>query len=347
MKLGEDEISKQMRKDRDRIAWRFSKIYLIFFAVYGVVRIIHWLIDFPSSMSGVNGWAGGIGGAIIFVFAGNFVETFILEYRLRSQSIDQKLIALETRVAAINEPIVMRLAAIADALKIENIQGAGEQEVAKTTEEPESEEALLLKYKGSAERGETWGQHNLGIVYNNGKLVPKDNVQAAYWYRKAADQGDTAAQIYLAHLLAGGEGVEPDYPEAVGLYRLVSEAAHVYSPMAEYYLGEMYVSGKGVARDYVEAARYWTRAAEHGWDLACGELGRLYERGVEGIPQNFSEAYFWFYVSVGNKGDKSVNEYRVVERDQMATHLTPESVRQVQERAQRWLQGERSVSTVG
>jgi hypothetical protein len=347
MKLEEDEISKQMRKDRDRIGWRFSKFYLIFFAVYAGARIIHWLFDFPSSMSGVNGWAAGIGGAIVFVFAGNFVETFILEYRLRSQLIDQKLIALESRMASINRPIEMRLAAIADALKIENAKGAGDQEEIKESEERESEEALLVKYRASAERGETWGQHCLGVVYYNGKLVPKDNVQAAYWYRKAADQGDTASQIFLADLLAGGKGVEPDYPEAVRLYQLVSDAGHVYSPMAEYYLGEMYASGKGVERDYVEAARYWKRAAEHGWDLASRELGRLYERGAEGIPQSFSESYFWLYVSVGNKGDKSVQEYRIVERDQMARHLTPESVRQAQERAQRWLQGERSVATVG
>jgi hypothetical protein len=72
MRPEEDEISKQMRKDRDRIAWRFSKIYLIFFAVYVAVRIVHWLFDFPSSMSSVNGWAEGMGGTIAFVFAGNF-----------------------------------------------------------------------------------------------------------------------------------------------------------------------------------------------------------------------------------------------------------------------------------
>jgi hypothetical protein len=346
MRPEEDEISKQMRKDRDRIAWRFSKIYLIFFAVYVAVRIVHWLFDFPSSMSSVNGWAEGMGGTIAFVFAGNFVETFILEYRLRSQLIDQKLIALESRLASSNDAIEKRLTTIADVLKIENPKGDNYQGEDDVSEELESAEALLDKYRAAAERGETWGQHNLGVVYYNGKSVPKDNVQAAYWYRKAADQGDTASQIFLADLLAGGKGVEPDYPEAVRLYQLVSDAGHVYSPMAEYYLGELYASGKGVARDYVEAARYWKRAAEHGWDLASRELGQLYERGAEGIPQNFREAYFWFYVSVGNKGDKSVNEYRVVERDQIATHLTPESVRQVQERAQRWLQGERSVATV-
>jgi len=199
-------------------------------------------------------------------------------------------------------------------------------------------EELLAKYRESANRGEVWGQYNLGVTYNNGDRGAKDFVQAAFWFRKAADQGHTDSQLFLANLLADGKGVEPDYPEAARLYQLVSDAGDVYSPMAEYYLGEMYASGKGVSRDYVEAARYWKRAAEHGWDLASRELGQLYERGAEGIPQDFSEAYFWFYVSVGNNGDKSVGEYRIVERDQMATRLTPESAHQVQERARNWFE---------
>ena len=35
-------------------------------------------------------------------------------------------------------------------------------------------------------------QKNLGTMYYNGQGVPQDYAQAAYWYRKAADQGDAA-----------------------------------------------------------------------------------------------------------------------------------------------------------
>jgi len=343
MKLEDDEISKQMRKDRDLIGWRTC---LIFVAVYVGALIMHWLFDFPSSMSGVNGGAAWIGGTIAFAYAGNFVETIILEYRIRLRHIDQKLIAMESRMASINELIEMRLAAIADALKIENIKSAGEQEEAKTSVEPESEEALLGKYRASAERGESWGQHNLGITYLNGTRVPKDNAMAAFWFRKAAEHGDVVAQFYLAELLANGEGLPPDYAEAIRCYRDVAEDGDTYCALAEYELGEMYAKGKGVQKDYKEAARYWQKSAEHGCDLAASKLGRLYERGVEGFPPDFTEAYFWLYVSVESESDKSLNDYRMVERDQIAKRLNPESVLQIQERAQRWLQGERSVATV-
>lgn len=41
------------------------------------------------------------------------------------------------------------------------------------------------------------GQYELGLKYENGDGVPRDYLQAASWYRKAADQGDANAQKRL------------------------------------------------------------------------------------------------------------------------------------------------------
>jgi TPR repeat protein len=38
---------------------------------------------------------------------------------------------------------------------------------------------------------------NLGVMYANGDGVPQDFAEAAKWFRKAADQGDTEAQSNL------------------------------------------------------------------------------------------------------------------------------------------------------
>ncbi|MSR43556.1 MAG: hypothetical protein EXS19_05920, partial [Pedosphaera sp.] len=39
------------------------------------------------------------------------------------------------------------------------------------------------------EKGDASAQYNLGVMYANGLGVPKDEVEAVKWYRKAADQG--------------------------------------------------------------------------------------------------------------------------------------------------------------
>ncbi|MDA1306902.1 MAG: sel1 repeat family protein, partial [Acidobacteria bacterium] len=44
--------------------------------------------------------------------------------------------------------------------------------------------------------------------------VPQDYVEAVAWYRKAADQGDAAAQYNLGAMYFKGEGVPQDYVEA-------------------------------------------------------------------------------------------------------------------------------------
>jgi TPR repeat protein len=54
----------------------------------------------------------------------------------------------------------------------------------------------------AADRGLAAGQFGLGSMYANGSGVVKDEAEAARWYRKAADQGDSAARNNLAFLLA-------------------------------------------------------------------------------------------------------------------------------------------------
>ncbi len=44
-----------------------------------------------------------------------------------------------------------------------------------------------------AEQGHVQAQVNLGIIYSQGRGVPKDFVQAYRWYTLAADQGDGLA----------------------------------------------------------------------------------------------------------------------------------------------------------
>jgi hypothetical protein len=58
----------------------------------------------------------------------------------------------------------------------------------------------------AAEHGVAEAQFNLGFIYEHGKGVPLDNVEAVSWYRLAAEQGHEAARRRLDFLLCkGGE----------------------------------------------------------------------------------------------------------------------------------------------
>ena len=61
--------------------------------------------------------------------------------------------------------------------------------------------------------------------------------QAADWYRKAAAQGDAAAESYLGSLYRNGQGVPQNYSQAAVLYR---KAADQGNADAQGSLGFMY-----------------------------------------------------------------------------------------------------------
>ncbi|HPQ95256.1 MAG TPA: tetratricopeptide repeat protein, partial [Thiolinea sp.] len=65
-------------------------------------------------------------------------------------------------------------------------------------------------YLKSARQGFIRAQHNLALLYEDGRGVEQDFRQAAIWYKKAADAGFSEAQNNLAVLYILGRGVEQD-----------------------------------------------------------------------------------------------------------------------------------------
>ena len=65
----------------------------------------------------------------------------------------------------------------------------------------------LDETRKKAEKGDAAAQFNLGVMYQNGEGVSKDNVEAVKWYRKAAEQGDDYALVNLGAMYRQGEGV--------------------------------------------------------------------------------------------------------------------------------------------
>lgn len=93
----------------------------------------------------------------------------------------------------------------------------------------------------------------------------KDYTEAVKLYRRAAEQGNTAAQFGLGLMYAEGLSVVENYAEAVKLFRL---AAAQGRPDAQYNLGWIYSKGLGVPQDYAEAVRWYQLAAAQGFSHA-------------------------------------------------------------------------------
>ena len=68
----------------------------------------------------------------------------------------------------------------------------------------------LTELRAKAESGDAHAQYNLGLCYANGTGVPKDEVEAVKWYRKAAEQNDADAQYNLGVCYHNGTGVPKD-----------------------------------------------------------------------------------------------------------------------------------------
>jgi Sel1 repeat-containing protein/trypsin-like peptidase len=78
-------------------------------------------------------------------------------------------------------------------------------------------EFLLL-----AEHGDATAQYRLGVMYENGDGVGRDDAEAARWYRRAADQGYAMAQYKLGSMYRTGRGVDPDSVLAHMWYNLAA-----------------------------------------------------------------------------------------------------------------------------
>ena len=130
----------------------------------------------------------------------------------------------------------------------------------------------------------------LGLLYQEGWGVQKDLIEAAKWFRKAADQGKAGAQSSLGSCYTNGTGVEKNDVEAVKWYRKAADQGEVG---AQYNLGASYYTGIGVEKDMVEAAKWFHKAADQGNATAQFSLGLCYYKGT-GIEKDYTEAAKWF-----------------------------------------------------
>ena len=103
----------------------------------------------------------------------------------------------------------------------------------------------------------------LGLsAYGKGDLT-----KAASLFKKGAERGDSYSQLHLGVMYERGKGVLQDYAEAVRWYKLSAKQGH---SSAQYNLGLMYDEGKGV-QDYLKAHMWMNLASASASASASGD----------------------------------------------------------------------------
>jgi uncharacterized protein len=214
-----------------------------------------------------------------------------------------------------------------------------------------------------AQTGDSNAETALGILYDDGHGVPKDQRAAVMWYRKAAEAGNPQAQLNLGIHYEQGQGVEQDYAAALDWYRKAAEPG--YAP-AQVALGSMYYRGRGVAQDkkqanawfqraaelgnasaqqnlanafyfgdgaeinYAEAFKLYQQAAAQGYGDSQYNLGVMYEKG-QGVPKDGAKAYFWWLLASAREVQDAARN-----KDRIERSLTPAQRAEAQTAARQW-----------
>ena len=131
----------------------------------------------------------------------------------------------------------------------------------------------LEDIKKLAEDGNADAQFEIGIRYNTGRGgLPQDFDKCAYWFEKAAKQGDAMSQFFYGVCYFNGQGVPQDFKQAAYWTRKSAEQGY---PTAQLVLGYNYLDGNGVERDKEQAAYWFKQAADQGNEQAKAALEKL------------------------------------------------------------------------
>jgi TPR repeat protein len=83
--------------------------------------------------------------------------------------------------------------------------------------------AAMRLWRPLADRNDPRSQAGIGFMYHRGLGVKTDDVQAAFWLRKAAEQGQAEGQMMLGNLYYFGHGVPQSYAAAYAWCELAQD----------------------------------------------------------------------------------------------------------------------------
>jgi len=91
----------------------------------------------------------------------------------------------------------------------------------------------LDKWRPLAEQGSSAAQLFLGFMHAQGQGVQKDAARAVYWYSEAAERENTIAQVRLALMYRDGSGIAADLVKALFWVKMAGRAENHMQKIAQ------------------------------------------------------------------------------------------------------------------
>jgi len=186
-------------------------------------------------------------------------------------------------------------------------------------------------YRKAADAGHAEAQFALARAYALGRGVPQDKNQALLWLTRAAENGFDQAILDLARLYEEGRGVEKDQVRATGL---IERAARAGSAEAQYLYAERLAAGIGIERNEQAAWEWFRRAAANGHPAALYRLRRGRVDAGARIGDTI-DAYVWLTLAE-QRGSGDVKRNAARDRAELAKSMTPDDIATAMARVKEW-----------
>lgn len=137
-----------------------------------------------------------------------------------------------------------------------------------------------------ADKGNTAAQVLLGLRYTSGEN--QDMEKAVALFRAAADKKDSDGEYYVATAYLNGASVPKDEAQAAAWFKRSADRGH---PVAQFWFGEMTAKGRGgLTADWKAALPYFEKAARAGVANALVEIGLMYHFGYGGLKVDYEKS---------------------------------------------------------
>lgn len=167
----------------------------------------------------------------------------------------------------------------------------------------------------------------LGLLYFQGKGVPRNYAEALRLFKSAAKNNNDTAAYYAGLLHAVGAGTNQNFAEAAKWYNI---SASMNNPDAQFELGVMYEHGKGVIKNQTTAISMYKKSAEQNNPKSQYNLGAMYARG-DGALRNNQLAYFWLTLAASQGLADAAKA-----RSEVASMMSPAQIAEAEKTAAAW-----------
>jgi TPR repeat protein/predicted Zn-dependent protease len=161
----------------------------------------------------------------------------------------------------------------------------------------------LAQLESLAATGDALAGGILAHLYFSGYGVESDPVRGVAFARRAAAAGSSAAMRVLGRAYRHGQGgVQVDAEQAAAWWGRGAEAGNSFCMM---WLSQMLFEGEGVARDPVLALSWLERSGAIGNYWAINNLSHLFTEGRHGIAPDEAKAAIWMRKAAANGVDEA------------------------------------------